>query len=59
MLRAKCHRNLERGVSEVEEMALVAVLSTMLLHRCFVDKPQLAAPARPTKVVQGGGPFAP
>jgi asparagine synthase (glutamine-hydrolysing) len=58
-LRAKCHRNLERGVSEVDEMALVAVLSTMLLNRCFVEKPQLAAPAQPTKVVQGGGPFAP
>jgi len=55
----KCQRNLERGVGEVDEMALVAVLSTMLLHRCLVEKPQLAAPARPTKLVQGAGPFAP
>jgi asparagine synthase (glutamine-hydrolysing) len=57
-LLGKCQRNLARGVGEVDEMALVGVLSTMLLHRCLIDAPDLAAPARPTKVVEGAGAFA-
>lgn len=52
-LLAKCRGNLERGVSETDEMALVAVLSTMLLHRAVVEAPKLAAPAQPTREVAG------
>jgi hypothetical protein len=41
------------GVSETDEMALVGSISVMLLHEHLVARPVLAAPARPTKVVQG------
>jgi asparagine synthase (glutamine-hydrolysing) len=39
-------------VSEVDEMALVGALSTMLLHEAFVASPSLAPPATPVKVVE-------
>jgi asparagine synthase (glutamine-hydrolysing) len=40
-------------VSETDEMALVGAISTMLLHDQLVERPALASPARPTKVVVG------
>ncbi|MHB9008831.1 MAG: asparagine synthase (glutamine-hydrolyzing) [Limisphaerales bacterium] len=49
----KCERNLEAGISEMDEMALVAALSTMLLHHRFVARPDLAPPGQPTRVVIG------
>ena len=41
------------AVSETDEMALVAVLSTMLLHDRFVAHPTLAPAVSPTRVVVG------
>lgn len=55
----KCRRNVERFVSESDEMALVAVLSVMLLDEHFVQRPVLAAPAQPGKVVVGATLVAP
>lgn len=52
-LLRKCGRNVETGVSESDEMALVGVLSTMLLHAHLVARPSLAAPAVPNRVVIG------
>ena len=49
----KCERNIERGVSETDEMALVGVLSAMLLHEQFVESPRLAEPASPNREVRG------
>jgi hypothetical protein len=34
-------------------MGLVGTISVMLLHDRFVDRPALAAPAEPTRVVVG------
>lgn len=42
-LRRKCMNSLDRGLSEGDEMALVGVLSTQLLHQQFVVDP---APAK-------------
>jgi asparagine synthase (glutamine-hydrolysing) len=50
---AKCRRSLARGVAETDEMALVTILSTVLLHRQFVDSPALKAPSEPVREVQG------
>ena len=50
----KCEARLDEGVGEVDEMALVGMLSVMLLHDQFVAHPQLAAPAVATKVVTRG-----
>lgn len=52
-LLAKCERNLERGVNETDEMALVGVISAMSLHQQFVASPHLAAPRVPTREVRG------
>jgi asparagine synthase (glutamine-hydrolysing) len=53
LLHEKCRRNLESGVGEMDEMALVGVLSIQLLHEQFVRAPQLA-PSRPAgRVVIG------
>jgi asparagine synthase (glutamine-hydrolysing) len=41
------------SVGETDEMALVGVVSTMLLHQRFVADPALADPATPTRVVIG------
>jgi len=41
-------------VSETDEMALVGIVSTMLLHEALVARPTLAAPAEPSRVVDGG-----
>jgi len=55
----KCRRNAESFVSESDEMALVGILSVMLLDELFVQRPALAAPALPTRVVVGATPIAP
>jgi len=55
----KCRRNAESFVSESDEMALVGILSVMLLDELFVQRPALAAPAVPTRVVVGATPVAP
>jgi asparagine synthase (glutamine-hydrolysing) len=52
-LFTKCSNNIDKGVSETDEMALVAVISTMLLHQIFVDQPRLSPTAEATKVVIG------
>lgn len=52
-LLEKCRGRLEEGVAEVDEMALVGVTSTMLLHEQLVARPALAAPAVATKLVRG------
>jgi asparagine synthase (glutamine-hydrolysing) len=51
-LTAKLARQDATKVSEVDEMALVGALSTMLLHEAFVAGRSAAAPAVPTKVVE-------
>jgi len=52
-LMQKCRRNEATGVSESDEMALVGVLSVMLLHEHLVARPELAASARPNRIVNG------
>ena len=42
-----------RGASETDEMALMGILSTTLLHERLVARPSLAEPAKPTRVVVG------
>ena len=50
----KCEAGASRdAVSETDEMALVGVLSTMLLHDRFVASPRLAEPLVPDRVVVG------
>jgi asparagine synthase (glutamine-hydrolysing) len=50
----KCEAGAPRdAVSETDEMALVGVLSTMLLHDRFVEHPRLAEPLVPDRVVVG------
>lgn len=46
LLHEKCRRNLAQGVGEMDDMALVGVLSIQLLHEQFVRAPRLA-PSRP------------
>lgn len=52
-VRAKAEANVETGLAETDEMALVAVVSTMLLHDTFIANPRLAEPLRPSRVVVG------
>jgi len=52
-LVAKCERYVDAGLGEGEEMGLVGVLSTLLLQDAMVDRPALAAPAVPTREVEG------
>jgi len=42
-----------KGVSETDEMALVGILSTTLLHEQLIAAPRLAAPVVPGRVVVG------
>ena len=50
----KCEAGAPRdAVSETDEMALVGVLSTMILHDRFVASPQFAEPLVPDRVVVG------
>ena len=57
-LVAKCERYVDVGLGEGEEMGLVGVLSTLLLQDAMVDHPVLAAPAVPTREVEGATPLA-
>ena len=50
----KCKRYVDAGLGEGDEMALVGVLSTQLLHQRLVSAPRLARPAVATRVVHGG-----
>ncbi len=52
-LVAKCERYVATGLGEGDEMALVGVLSTQLLHEHLVDAPRLAEPAVATRLVRG------
>lgn len=52
-LRRKCMNSLDRGLSEGDEMALVGVLSTQLLHQQFVADPAPAKAAVATRTVVG------
>lgn len=52
-LVGKCQQNLESGASEVDEMALVAALSLVLLHAQFLSSPPSRALATPTRFVRG------
>ena len=54
-LRKKCINSLDRGLSEGDEMALVGILSTQLLHEQFVVQPPQPNAARATRVVVGAG----
>ena len=49
----KCERFIGEGLGESDEMGLVGILSTMLLHEQFVKNPRLADPAVPNRVVVG------
>jgi asparagine synthase (glutamine-hydrolysing) len=49
----KCESPGAAGVGETDEMGLVGTISVMLLHDRFVDRPALAEPAEPTRVVVG------
>jgi asparagine synthase (glutamine-hydrolysing) len=51
-LTAKVQGQEPAKVSEVDEMALLAALSTMLLHESFIASPSAAPVAVPTKVVE-------
>jgi asparagine synthase (glutamine-hydrolysing) len=54
LLVAKCRKNLQAGVTEADEMALVLVVTTMMLKRDFIDAPTLAPAAEPSRVVVEG-----
>ena len=58
-LVTKCASNIDKGVSETDEMALVAVISTMLLHQTFIHQPRLSAAAEATKIVIGNKQYLP
>ena len=54
-LVAKGERYVDAGLGEGDEMGLVGVLSTLLLHESMVRRPERAAPAVPTRDVVGDG----
>jgi len=49
----KAAKYVDQGLSESDEMGVVGVLSTLLLEEQFVTNPDLAPPARATRVVLG------
>jgi asparagine synthase (glutamine-hydrolysing) len=49
----KCKRLAESSVGETDEMALVGIISTLLLHEKMIARPVLAPAAKATKVVIG------
>lgn len=53
-LADKARRYADVGLSESDEMGLVGVLSTQLLHEAFVRAPRLAPPVAPRRVVVNG-----
>jgi asparagine synthase (glutamine-hydrolysing) len=58
-LFAKCRRNAESIVGEIDEMALAGIISVMLLHEQFIANPRTAAPAMPTRIVVGSKMITP
>ncbi|MFN8222140.1 MAG: asparagine synthase (glutamine-hydrolyzing) [Gaiellales bacterium] len=52
-VHAKAVANVESGLAETDEMALVGAVSTMLLHETFIARPRLADPLPATRVVVG------
>jgi asparagine synthase (glutamine-hydrolysing) len=52
-LVTKCQGGLAQGVSETDEMGLMAVVSGMLLYSSFVEAPKRALPASPSREVEG------
>lgn len=54
-LRKKCLRSLETGISETDEMALVGVISTMLLHDRYVESPTLPEEVAPNRIAVARG----
>jgi len=53
LLWDKCRRSGKDGVSEMDEMALLGVLSIQLLHARMVQNPALAAAPKATRTVVG------
>jgi asparagine synthase (glutamine-hydrolysing) len=49
----KCRENAERGVGEIDEMALAGAVSVMLLYEHLVANPVLAGPVEPVRTVVG------
>ena len=56
-LRQKAERFAERPLGETDEMALVGVISTMLLHDQLVARPVLASPLKPGRIVEKTGRY--
>jgi asparagine synthase (glutamine-hydrolysing) len=54
LLLRKCARNARGGLSEMDEMALIGVLSTQLLHEQFVARPRLAPMPDVDRLVEHG-----
>jgi asparagine synthase (glutamine-hydrolysing) len=54
LLLRKCARNARGGLSEMDEMALIGVLSTQLLHEQFVARPRLAPMPEVDRLVEHG-----
>ena len=54
-LTAKLTAQEATKAGEMDEMALMGALSTMLLHEAFIASPSLAPLAKPVKLVEGGG----
>jgi asparagine synthase (glutamine-hydrolysing) len=53
LLLDKCRRSEGGGVGEMDDMALVGVISIQLLHEQFVRAPQLAPSRSPNRIVVG------
>jgi asparagine synthase (glutamine-hydrolysing) len=49
----KCRKGFGGAVSEMDEMSLVGILSTMLLHEQFVVNKQRTTPLQPTRAIHG------
>lgn len=55
----KCKRLASSSVGETDEMALVGIISTLLLHEQMIARPVLAPAAKATKVVIGSSSQVP
>jgi len=53
LLREKCLRNLDSGIGETDDMALVGLLSLQLLHEQMIRRPALAPRVSPVRLVIG------
>jgi asparagine synthase (glutamine-hydrolysing) len=54
LLLTKCRRNLDGGVSEMDEMALVGALSIQLLHDVFIANPPPPRAPHADRIVRHG-----